>query len=34
MNEQNDYSYIKRNLESIRARADAAGPAAFWSDFC
>lgn len=27
MNEQNDYSYIKRNLESIRARADAAAAA-------
>lgn len=27
MNEQNDYSYIKRNLASIRARADAAAAA-------
>lgn len=27
MNEQNDYSYIKRNLESIRERADAAAAA-------
>ena len=27
MNEQQDFSYIRRNLESIRARADAAAAA-------